>query len=483
MSSSATANVNGSEYINLLVAEYLKQNNYNDTLKNFLNEGNISANLVKAFTNDRKDEDNTENLQNIIHDRLQYNEYQITSKLNSFKLNDTLPDFSDLAKPFIPSWDHSGLDFIHHAIESPPRGMVIYSNYSTESGQLMLSTSNKEVHIYDKMLGYEGKLVSAEKQIGLVRLCGTFNDDMYYYTCGIDGSLSLYDDSKSMVKECNWKIHDRMITHINIMPTDDSKNLWYIITCGLDNFLKIHKLAIINNGISVELLSKSKLLSPVTSFLVTSLKCNDNSKNTKPMIFISRSDHTRIMCFTLIYNQISLAYEIALNNAQFTTHSFNVRDMEVINTLKLDNKVNQLTENSMIAVVTSHTPYMRLILINIPNHIDEDVESIMTNFKNSIQITNPTTVYYDMIIWNMATEVPQDSYSQPILKTLPENRGLIVGSDVGIHAIDILKGESWFIEVDGNDKNIRIKTLEISEKNNQIVAGLVNKSTHIYNIK
>lgn len=77
---------------------------------------------------------------------------------------------------------------------------------------------------------------------------------------------------------------------------------------------------------------------------------------------------------------------------------------------------------------------MRLILLSIP----EFDLSGLTNEESVI-------VHYDKIIRNMATCIPQDQYSQPIVKPFTQANGLIVGSDTGVFGADLRNCDFWRI--------------------------------------
>ncbi|CAI4493558.1 ADM_collapsed_G0022180.mRNA.1.CDS.1 [Saccharomyces cerevisiae] len=91
-----------------------------------------------------------------------------------------------------------------------------------------------------------------------------------------------------------------------------------------------------------------------------------------------------------------------------------------------------LSPSTMLVVATSHKPYMRLILVEIPMN---------TGHPKAMKLDKVQT-YYDKILRNFATEIYQDDFSLPILGKLESSNGVLVGNDEGIYSVDLMTGDS-----------------------------------------
>lgn len=58
----------------------------------------------------------------------------------------------------------------------------------------------------------------------------------------MNGSFYLLNNDFELVNNAVWKIHARMITHIKICNVTESS--WFVITSGMDNFLRLSLLEI-----------------------------------------------------------------------------------------------------------------------------------------------------------------------------------------------------------------------------------------------
>lgn len=113
---------------------------------------------------------------------------------------------------------------------------------------------------------------------------------------------------------------------------------------------------------------------------------------------------------------------------------------------------------------------MRLLLVEIP-----------TLDSAEISETNAKT-FYDKVLRNMATEVSQDPYSQPILAALQHGNGVLVGGNQGLYAIDIEQGDSWLLDVSQILKGQRIKCMQANRSGTKLVLSLSNRAVHLFNL-
>lgn len=193
-------------------------------------------------------------------------------------------------------------------------------------------------------------------------------------------------------------------------------------------------------------------------------------------VFLTRAEYTHIACYSIIdAKNLVHSYNIALNNAEFSTYAFNIRDVMAVDYVHSNTKDTiGLSPSTMLVVATSHKPYMRLILVEIPMN---------TGHPKAMKLDKVQT-YYDKILRNFATEIYQDDFSLPILGKLESSNGVLVGNDEGIYSVDLMTGDSRILNIPGeaNSLHDRIKCMDISKDQMRMVAGTSTKSIYILNV-
>ncbi|CCF57226.1 hypothetical protein KAFR_0C02330 [Kazachstania africana CBS 2517] len=450
-------------YTQVLIAQYLKQNGFEDTLSNFLRESSLPLTSVRSKLQDLHLED----LETIVGDRIQFGDNAITGSLNGLVLNDALPAI-DEGKYGIGSWNH--ISKFVKAGASVTDGLAISTKFD-KFGNIMFSMSNKRIQVYDSNLQYKQDFKPVAEYKSISKYCGPIGDSDYYYSCSIDGTLSIYDKTFAVLPKCDAKVHEKMITHIVFIKI--SSTSYYVVSSGLENILKITLLTFKDGSVTFEELSNCKLLSACTSCQVGIQKFGRNNDSTsRPFIFVTRAQFTHVLCYTLsAENKLYLHCNIALNIAQFSTYSFEVRDMVLMN-LKSPECSSILSENSVLVVATSHVPYLRLIIVELPMALLEG-EGIGKGCATS----------YGGVLKDMATTIPQNSFSQPILKFIPNCNGFIIGGDQAIYGIDISSGDSWELALSGYTNMQRIKAIDVNLNTSQIVVGAANKMIYSWKVR
>ncbi|SCV06033.1 LANO_0H20626g1_1 [Lachancea nothofagi CBS 11611] len=418
----------------ILVAQYLAKNDYEEALSNFLKESGLGRSAVD------RSQDAFEDLETIVTERIAFNEHQIAAKLAETSLNDDINPID--SKFYLPSWDHTQklqpVDF-----PSKPTAMAIDLELSVGS-RLCVSTVDKQVYFYSPDLEVAKKLQSTS---GVIKKCGVLphNEALMYYVCGMDGTLTIFDDSFD--PKLKHKIHSRIVKHIDFFQLKNSSQ-YLCFSFGLDNYIKIHLIDLASS--SVLLKGSQKLITACTSFQLV------QTPTKQPLLFFTRQDHSQLIILALHNGTLVEHCKVALNSAKFSLNSFNIQSLAILNPndAKKSSHVSQnshlrlIQEGSMVAVATSHTPYMRLIILEIPDILSFEVGSDCQ-----------TQVYYDKVLRNIATVIPQDQFSQSIIKTCHRTGGIIVGSDSGVYAIDVSNCDSWHLIADGQ----RVKTMNSLE--------------------
>ncbi|CCK68537.1 uncharacterized protein KNAG_0B00900 [Huiozyma naganishii CBS 8797] len=308
----------------------------------------------------------------------------------------------------LPSWNHN-IRF-KRVTQTNTVKLAIGSKFLDGSSRICLSNASKQLKIFDSALN---NLVSSFEFPHIVKLYGQILDSSFVYLCTYDGTLKIYKADFD-VELVSLKLHNRVINHIEFCKKGSDS--WYVVSTAVNKTLNISEL---------KLSDAEHQLVPLSSITIpsncTSLKCI-MWDTIQPSIFLTRNDCSQLVCYTLNdTGSLSLAYNIALNTAQFSTYSFEIRSL-------CFTKAPDGTP--FLVAATSHIPYMRLILIRPP--MDEPLNGVKT--------------YYDRIVKNFATSIPQTFLSQPIMRYLPATDGMIVGIDDGVYAFDLQKAESWKLD-------------------------------------
>ncbi|CAB4251874.1 similar to Saccharomyces cerevisiae YGR117C Putative protein of unknown function [Maudiozyma barnettii] len=464
------------KYTAVLVAQYLKKQGYDETLKSFLRETSIPVS-VTGSDNNSDSNIHIDDLKSIISDRIGYNDHVLDSKLKDLTLNEELPPI-DNERFHIKRWnfDCNFDNFQSFALDGIP---IMVNFCSIESNNLMVSTSSRRLEIFDANLQMVSQLTDQNmKSLGVVKLAGSIPGSDIIYVCLMSGHIYLFDKTYKLITGSSFKPHGRMITHIQFSKMDDNKS-WYVLTTSMDNTMNLSILKLKDNTPTWTVTSTIKLLSACTTLNMSKTKVTINGKTvSKTVILLTRMDFTHIVCYTLDDSDIlQNCFNIALNNAQFSTHSFNIRDLILINTTFADGSP-VINNGTLIGVATSHVPYLRLILLEFPK-----METYFQKINDNKQENTGITTYYDKILRNMATQLPQDSYSQPIMRYIPNPNGIIIGTDNGLYAIDLFNGESWQLDMHCDINGQRIKSMEINFSNSALLIGTASKSFHLFKLR
>ncbi|CAL9732451.1 hypothetical protein MOUN0_N10374 [Monosporozyma unispora] len=441
------------EYTQLLVARYLKEHGYKESLAGFLKETSLSNTAL--MDDESLNRDKSDDLMTIIKERIEFNEYNVERQLDNLNLNNLDNDEINLKKFGIKQWNH---DIRWTPVNNTATKVLsLGSKFMNHDNDIAISMANRQFLIYDNKLQDIKETINMPSVIKLFGSVGNPSSNINY-ACTMDGSLYIFSDYKNILKHV-FKLHERMVTHIQFIITNKYANEFSIVSTGLDQMLKLSSLKFdsVSQNTTVNEIDSIKLNSSCSS-----MTCQYLNKNLS--IFLTRNDFTQISCYSVDRDTQKLfhKYYIALNNAQFSTHSFNVRDMILIN-------------DKTLAVATSHIPYLRVILVEIPSeHAEEDLKNSLTDVKT----------YYDKILLNIATQISNTALSQPIIKYLPLSNGLLIGNDNGLYAMDLFKYESWSLQDKLNfPVNTIIKNIDILSSEREIICTFADKSTYLWTIQ
>ncbi|PVH19850.1 hypothetical protein CXQ85_003708 [Candidozyma haemuli] len=133
------------------------------------------------------------------------------------------------------------------------------------------------------------------------------------------------------------------------------------------------------------------------------------------VILLGKSEMTLMDVLTVKEGKVELAFKIALNDAEFSAAGFSPHAIKIYNGGPVP----------LVAVGTSHEPYMRLVLVSL-KEFGKEGDSIRRN----------------QIITNINSMSPQDKFSQALITWRPDGSGVwVFGEDGTVRGIDLLKEE------------------------------------------
>ncbi|EER32562.1 conserved hypothetical protein [Candida tropicalis MYA-3404] len=339
-------------YIHNLIAQYLQDNNYPETLKQFENEHGTAIQPSKLLD---------ESLDEIIDDRIQYS--SLLDKIEAIDVNEELHD--DLKQIIKDEFNH----WITPFPQTPRKlvdiaGLVLGSCYS--QGLVYFSSNDSNVHVVK-----EDIICKTIKMPVVIKNILTVGDDKIILV-GMNGTLYLRH-SENLDPISEFQAHKRLIVDARYKRVG---NVDYIVSLGWDFFVRLIKLDEENN---FSLLSELKLQQQGSCIDVVEYQ-------NELVIVLGKLENTLLDVLAIRDNQLTLLYKISLNDAEFTAAGFSPRLLTI-----------HQAAIPLIAVATSHEPFMRLIIVPLSEAIPD------------------TAIKRNQIIKNLNTLSPQDKYSQPII--------------------------------------------------------------------
>lgn len=426
------------DYTKLLVARYLEENGFTNTLSAFLDETDLSLvdlNNV-ALSGERM------KLTELVKDRIKFDE-QLLLKKERNRADNEFP---------LTKWNYRNTfkcEELEQSKSLPVTAKLVL--LPTKELYLLISKANKTTTVMKFSSDCKWESNNIIQHDNICKEIGYFEGTNCCYFISIDGKLVTYDILNTTMLQ-TFPLNTRMVSHAKIIPSN-IKGRWYLSYCGLDSKLRVAEIILKQDDtFDLNILNQVQLLSKCTAIEATL-----HPETGDPVIFVSRFEYSSILVFCMTQaNTILHLSNIALNDAQFMSHSFHGLDMTI-------NENASNPKKSQIVVATSHTPFMRLIVINLRD-IWKEIPSMLSE---------ETFTSYNSIILNMLTNIPQDSYSQPILEWSDREKGLIVGSNDGLYAVDLSKNDSWQLSTYFANRRIKLLT---SDHRGLLVVGTADKA-------
>ncbi|KAG5417632.1 hypothetical protein I9W82_005268 [Candida metapsilosis] len=407
-----------------LVAHFLKENNYPETLRQLeLEHGKpIQPQLL-----------NSESLTQIINDRLQF--ASLSKSNDPIDVNEELPlRLKEIVDEQLINWTSP---YPQTPTNLNIHSLVISSAYDERKGVMYFSTNDGQVIIRN---GNDMKSIKFSEIIKKVLVVGS-----NIVLLGMSGKLYLknddFNDIGSLDTQSRFTVDAK---HVSF------KGINYIVILTWNNMLKLVKLS----DDEFSLVSELKLEQQGTCFDVTTYK-------EELVVVLGKLENTLLDVITIQNEQFTPKYKISINDAEFTTSSFSPRFITI------SQKSNGIP---LIAVATSHEPYMRVIITSFIDYETPPESSIARN----------------QIIKNLNTLSPQDKFSQPMiswkLDSKEKESGIwVMGEDGAIRGLDIVDDRVVveLAQVDGKGHQTKIKdfTYFLDNGNEVLVTSGIDRQT------
>lgn len=364
-----------------LVAHFLQQKGYLATLEALENECGSALAPSKLHG---------ETLEEIINDRVQYAE---------------LPEAVRKLELLNPDHDQHGINLKSWSTPYPKTGTLlegvnslVISSCFDEQKYVYLSTTDFTLHKIDIQ---EKSLVSNVRSLlgrVIIKKVVSFpqtlkgNHDRLLLI-GMDGKGHIYNPTTETMEK-SGELHNKFVIDCMYIEYNGKQ---YFASISRDFSLRVFTADL--NQIALY-----KLEQIPTSFDYTILANN--------LVFVVGKDqHTLLDVVVFDGSALTLKYKMSVNDAEFTHSGFSPSTIAIA---VIDNV-------PIVAVGTSHEPYMRLILLLLRNFATS--EGIMRN----------------QILKNLATLSPQDKFSQPLITWRRDGSGVWIMSEDGhIRGMDIV---------------------------------------------
>lgn len=400
--------------VHSFIAHFLKENGFTETLRTFEEEYGkpISTTLPHE-----------EDLADIITDRMKYLSTQEAPLfLHEHLLSADLKAIKDAEiKEWSAPYPQKGTELAR--IDDLVVSSIVFK--SDGKRYVLAGTSGMSLVVVDLDTGAE-KLV-IKSVIGKVVIRKIVVTAEYVLLCGMNGKVYMGEFTENMLKftmVAEEQIHARLVTDVKVVKWNGKD---YLVSMGWDLLVKVHE--IVSTG-----------LVPVGEpYKLGNQGCCMDAcvYKDKLIILAGKNEITLLDVISMDKElQLKLEFKIALNDAEFSASGFTPRCIRILT-----------SENGipLVAVGTSHEPYMRLIVVTLKELNAESPESIKRN----------------QIITNINTLSPQDKYSQAHIEWRYDGSGVwIMGEDGVVRGLDISKEEVILLlsEHDG-----RIKTASVAD--------------------
>jgi hypothetical protein len=424
------------ESLHQLIAHFLAKNEYGETLKQFEKEHgqHIEPSTLPGTH---------ETLEAIIADRINFLELEKrTQQLNlDFVLDEHIQRIIDEK---ITNWPTPSPHRAHRLDHS--LGLIVSMSYT--EGKIYLSTNNMKFAIVDaatKKVEYEASNVIGRVVIKSIVSLGNGK----LLLVGMNGKISLckYDTSFEILQEV--QAHKRLVVDAKTMTVN---NRQFVVSLGWDSLLKVLEIV----ADTIKSISEITITGQASCIGVVEY---DGSL----IVVVGKEENTMLDVLSLTNDKLVMQYKLSLNDAEFSSTSFSPRSIDI---------KNMGSSAPLVAVGTSHEPYMRLIVVTLSPIVATPEE--------------PIPIKRMQIVKNLTTMSPQDKYSKAVIfwrKAVPNHaEGVwIIGDDGIVRGID-LRNDKVVVEFPAHDGKIKNGAVEIHDSSELLITTGIDKEITLWTI-
>lgn len=382
--------------VQALIAHFLEENGYHETLDVFQREHGklLDMKLPQGET-----------LQEIIADRQIYHE---TQRNKLALLND---EIQERKSHHFKSWS---VPYPSHVktITGPSKLIVDCAILETDRKYALMVTSSKSLLVSSLDTG--NAVFEVQNVIGSVVRRILVHENRVFL-CGMNGKLTvgtLDFAAHTFQTDVDHQLHNRLVTEIKIVVWNQKT---YLISLGWDLMVKVFLV-----GDQVELKGEIKLTSQGS--------CMEAFVHSGKLYVLVCKKEITLMDVFCFESAFQLRFRIALNEAEFSNVGFTPMSISVHN-----------LESPLVAIATSHEPYMRAIVVAFDDESDNGPEKI-----KRLQI-----------VTNLNTLSPQDKFSDALIHWREDGSGIwIAGEDGVIRGLDFL-AEEVVVSLEAHDGRMK----------------------------
>lgn len=410
------------EDIHNLIGHFLKQKGYTATLQQFEADYGFAINpRPLPFIN--------EDLETIINEKIHYNQLN-KDEIDKFKPIDNLNleldhQFSNWSKPS-PSKSTSLFKF-----QSLPISITKID------GLLYITTNKMEIIRYN----ISEKSRDDFKFKKIVKKVIALSDPKLLLLVSIDGKATINSFNDIFEELFSVQLHSRLVIDAKFITINDTQ---FIISLGWDNFVKIHKVV----DTTLVFVKEYKSSHIFTSFDIT---CYLD----KLYIVLGKQEITLldVLSYDFSSSELELAYQISINDAQFSSIGFSPRHISIQN---IPGSI------PLIAISTSQDP-MRVVIVSLQPSADTQIQrfQIIKNLKTE---TYQTKFSKSVIQWRLS----KDGKSQGIW---------VMGEDGSINGIDLVRN---LIEKLTSDQGVIKDCITYSDEDGEVLISCGEKELLVW---
>ncbi|KAF3045443.1 hypothetical protein E8E12_004665 [Didymella heteroderae] len=398
-----------------LVARFLRTNGYTETLKSFIKEAELpldtGAGSVSSVT-----------IESILHEK---KTFDLSVNFEKLGVEDGNREWAVPApsKPTVLA----SLPSRSNILSVAAFNLQLPSSSSVKQ-YVAVTTADRQLHLLDPV----------SPSLELVHSYTSFQDSpildlltigsRYLMIASMSGKLLLYDTVSDQILD-ERKDHSKYVVKIACWSDEDSV---VVASAGWDSKVFLYRIHIGGGAprIGAPLSTLSLTSIPETLLFVRS------PEDGTPILLVARRDSTFLYYYSIPPVNASAFRLLGKQNLAPQSNAwvaFTPADVRLCP-----------TDPSVVAVATSSTPHMKILILRLllpPKQRAETVDTVESEAAEPVALTQASQARAELLIAdreeaailvNVSTMAPQTAYSTPRLTWRPDGTGLYVSSDDGV---------------------------------------------------